>query len=46
MGDAVDSGVELASIPVLAKEEFGVFWLQVLGIALLSIAILIVPLMT
>ena len=44
VGDAVDSGSELAFVPVLAVDELPVFWLQVTGLALLSIATLKVPL--
>lgn len=45
MGEAVASGFVLAFVPVLAVDEFPVFWLQVTGLALLSIATLKVPLM-
>ena len=44
MGDAADSGSELAFVLVLAVDEFPVFWLQVTGLALLSIATSKVPL--
>lgn len=42
--DAADGGVVLALVPVLAVGEAAVFWLQVTGVALLSMATLKVPL--
>lgn len=45
VGDAVDSGSVLAFVPVLAVDGLPVFWLQVTGFAVLSIATLKVPLM-
>ena len=44
VGDAVVSGLVLTFVPVVAVDEFPVFWLQVTGLALLSIATLNVPL--
>ena len=44
MEDAVDGGFVLALVLVLAVDAVAVFWLQVTGLALLSIATLKVPL--
>lgn len=44
VGEPVESGFVLTFVPVLAVDELPVFWLQVTGLALLSIATLKVPL--